>query len=438
LLSQLLLVSCLFLTSCARPPAPAPSQAATPVTVSYPAEREVTDYANFTARTAAVDTVEVRARVSGYVEQVKFKEGALVDKGDVLVTIDPRPYAAELSRALAQLEEAKAALTQSKTQLAEAQALEARTIAGLQYQDRRLERSKKLVPGVAISHQEFELQESEADQSKADLSKAQAQVASSRAAIATAQAAVQSAEAVVDLAKLNLEYTNVTAPISGRISRKLVTEGNLIQPGSVGGTPLTTIVSIDPIYAYFDVDERTVLRVRQLISEGKADSARDGTVPVQLALATEQGFPHEGVIDFVDNQVNPKTGTLRLRGVFRNSSEQLVPGMFGRVRVPIGRPHDALLVNERAIDNDQGQKILYVLNEQNEVTTRSIQVGALHAGLREVTAGLSAGDRVIVSGIQQVRPGLTVEPKLAEMPGSAHPSNPQRNSPAAIASGRSY
>ncbi len=194
--------------------------------------------------------------------------------------------------------------------------------------------------------------------------------------------------------------------------------GNLIQSGDQGGgTLLTTIVSVDPMYAYFDVDEHTVLRVRQLIREGKADSPRDGGYPVSLGLANEEGFPHQGTINFVDNQVNPKTGTIRLRGVFPNKDQVLSPGLFARVRMPIGRPHQALLVSERALDTDQGQKILYVVNDKNEVASRPVRLGALHDGLREIADGLKPGERVIVDGLQHVRPGVTVEPKLVDMPG---------------------
>jgi RND family efflux transporter MFP subunit len=199
--------------------------------------------------------------------------------------------------------------------------------------------------------------------------------------------------------------------------------GNLIQSGDQGGgTVLTTLVSVDPMYVYFDMDERTVLRVRQLIREGKASSSREAAWPVALGLANDEGFPHRGTIDFEDNQVNPKTGTLRVRGVFPNEDELLSPGLFARVRVPIGRAHRALLVTDRAIDTDQGQKVLYVVNGKKEVVSRPVRLGALHDGLREITEGLEAGERVIVSGLQQVRPGLTVEPKLADMPNGSQKS----------------
>ena len=221
----------------------------------------------------------------------------------------------------------------------------------------------------------------------------------------------------MERAKLDLQYTKVTAPISGRISRYVVTAGNLVQAGDQGGgTLLTTIVSVDPMYAYFDVDEYTALRVRRLVREGKSDSPRDGGFPVSLGLANEEGHPHRGTINFVDNQVNPRTGTIRVCGVFPNKEQVLLPGLFARVRAPIGRPHKAVLVSDRAIDTDQGQKILYIVNPKNEVVSRPVRLGALHDGLREITDGLKPGERVIVNGLQQVRPGVTVEPKLVDMP----------------------
>ena len=249
--------------------------------------------------------------------------------------------------------------------------------------------------------------------------RSKAGIASSQAAIGTAKAAVQSAQAAVALAELNLQYTQVTAPIDGRISRELVTIGNLVQAGqNGGGTLLTTIVSVDPMYAYFDIDEGTDLEIRRLIREGKAQSAREVEMPVLLGLANEEGHPHRGTINFVDNQVNPKTGTLRLRGVFDNKGELLSPGYFVRIRLPIGEPHAALLVNERALDSNQGQRVIYVVNEKNEVVSRDVQLGARHDGLREIKDGLATGDRVVVNGLQHIQPGATVETKLVEMQGS--------------------
>jgi RND family efflux transporter MFP subunit len=372
-----LLGVCLCLAGCVRAPSAAPVAALTPVTVSGPVERDVTDYADFTGRTAAVDSVEVRARVLGYLDKVHFKEGALVKKGDLLFEIDPRPYRADLERAVGTVAQYDARVHRTE-------------------HDYR--RVKNLLTRGAVGQEEYDRYEADYREAVANLDVARANR---------------------DLAALNLEYSRIIAPVSGRVSRYVVTVGNLIQSGDQnGGTLLTTIVSVDPMYVYFDVDERSVLRVRQLIREGKARSARETEWPVALGLATDEGFPHQGTINFEDNQVNPKTGTLRVRGVFPNKDEALSPGLFARVRVPVGRAHRALLVTDRAIDTDQGQKVLYVVNKKNEVVSRAVRLGALHHGLREITEGLDAGERVIVSGLQQVRPGVTVEPKLVDMPTS--------------------
>jgi RND family efflux transporter MFP subunit len=336
----------------------------------------VTDYADFTGRVAAVDSVEVRARVWGYLDKVNFKEGALVKQGDVLFEIDPRTY--------------RATLAQAEGNLA---SMEAR----LERLNADLERARRLLPSRTIGREEY-------DKIVGDRGEAAASLAALKAA--------------VERAKLDLEYTKVLAPVSGRVSRYVVTVGNLIQSGDQnGGTLLTTLVSVDPMYAYFDVDEHTVLRVRRLVREGKAKLAHD-ELPVWLGLANEDGYPHRGTVDFVNNQVNPKTGTLRLRGVFPNKDEALSPGYFARVRLPIGFPHQALLVSDRALDTDQGQKVVYVVDRDNKVASRPVRLGAIHDGLREITGGVKPGERVIVNGLQQVRPGIAVEPKLVDMPTS--------------------
>ena len=383
--TALVLGFCLGVTGCARTPSEAPAAPPIPVTVSYAVEREVTDYADFTARTAAVDSVEVRAHVWGYLEKVNFKEGALVQKGDGLFELDPRPYQAMLNQA-------KAKVTQDEAQL--------------KYDEAEYQRNVNLVRTGAVSR-------SDLDKTAAARGVDLANIAADKAVVASRQ--------------LDLDYTKVLAPVSGRVSRYVVTVGNLIQSGDqAGGTLLTTIVSVDPMYAYFDVDERTVLRVRQLIREGKAKSARDGELPVWLGLANEDNkYPHRGTINFVDNQISPKTGTLRVRGVFPNKDEALSPGYFARVHVPIGFPHQALLVSDRALDTDQGQKIVYVVDEHNKVVSRPVRLGALHDGLRAITDGLKPGERVIVKGLQQVRPDVTVEPNLVDMPGQ----NPKSQAP---------
>jgi multidrug efflux system membrane fusion protein len=364
----------LFVSGCHSAPGDAKKPAPMPVNVSYPVQRKVTEYSELTGRTAAVDSIEVRARVWGYVDRYLFKEGMLVQKGDVLFEIDPRPYKAALAQAVGKLASAEARAQRLNADFARAQ---------------------RLVKTNSIAYEEY-------DRVTGDL--------------AEAKAAIEAQKAAVDQAKLDLDFTKVTASVSGRVGRALVTEGNLVQAGPTGGTLLTTLVSVDPIYAYFDVDERTVLRVRQMIREGKVQSARDVTWPVYLGLANEDGFPHEGTINFVDNQINPKVGTLRLRGVFANKDETLSPGNFVRVRIPIGLPHDAILISDRAVDSDQGQKIVYVVESDNTVGVRQVRLDGLFDGLRAVESGLSMSDRVLVTGQQHVRPGMSVTPTVVEMP----------------------
>jgi RND family efflux transporter MFP subunit len=370
--SAFALTVCLSIgTGCTRAPATPPVAPAV-VRIARPIEREIIDYSDFTGRTAAVDSVELRARVWGYLTKVNFKEGAIVKKGDILFEIDPLTY--------------NAVLHQAEGNMASLQARVERL-------DADLARARRMVGTGAMSREDFD------------------KVAGDRGeAIASRDAQ----KANVERAKLDLEYTKVTAPIAGRVSRYNVTVGNLVQAGDQnGGTLLTTIVSVDPMYAYYDVDEYTVLRVRQLVREGRAESPREAVLPVFLGLANEKGFPHEGTINFVDNQLNPRTGTMRLRGTFPNKDNVLVPGLFARIRMPFGHRRKALLISERALDTDLGAKIIYIVDDKNQVLVRKVQLGDLHDGLREITSGLNAGERYIVDGLQQVRPGATVEPQDA-------------------------
>src|SRR5882757_9611283 len=357
LVVMLAVATCLILPGCSKQSAPAVKTAPTVVVVSSPVARKVTDYAVFTGRTEAVKSVEIRARVDGYLIQMPFREGADVKKGGLLFQIDPRPYQAAYDQAAAQVALCKARLTQANADFS-----------------RTVELGK--TPG-AISKQDV-------DRFAALKGEAAAQLAAAEATAASAQ--------------LNLEFTNVVSPIDGMVSRYYVTEGNLVQSGQMGGgTLLTKVVSVDPMYVVFYVDEQTLLYARRLIREGKAKSARDSEIPIQLGLSDSDAFPYHGLINFVDNQIDTKTGTLLVRGVFPNKDKFLSPGLMARVRVPIGEPHDALLVTERAIDTDQGQKILYVVNAKNEVMSRPIRMGALHSGLRVIESGISPGDRVIVN-----------------------------------------
>ena len=303
------------------PQAPPPA----PVTVSQPIARDVIEWDEYQGRMDAVDMVEVRARVTGYLQSVNFKDGAEVKQGDLLFVIDPRPYQAELDRAEADLQQA-----QTRFELA----------------SNDLVRGERLFNARAISAEEADAR---------------------RSAERTSAAAIQSARADAETAKLNMDYTRVTAPISGRIGRKLITEGNLVNGNQGQATLLTTIVSLDPIYCYFDADERSIIKYQQLAREGKGDNIREGKMACELELANETGFPHKGVLDFVDNQVDTATGTLRVRGVFANPGRVLQPGFFARVRVPGSAKYSALLIPDLAVGADQGQKFVYSVNAQNTV-----------------------------------------------------------------------
>lgn len=349
--------------------------AAVKVEVATPVEKEVTDYRDFTGRLEAVDSVEIRARVTGYLTKIAFdpriESGAEVKVGDLLFEIDERPYQNTLESAKAQLAHAEASLKTTSAELSRTETLF----------------EKKVV--------------TQADLDRDVGNKLQA------------EAAIQSGHAAVDQAKLDLEFTKITAPIAGRISESGPSIGDLINPQT---GKLTTIVSVDPIQVYFDLDEPTFLMVLKMLREGTMKSAAETRLPVRIGLATDEGYPFEGRIDFVENQVDPDTGTIRVRGEFPNPKPErgprvLVPGLFARVRLPLGEPYKALLVSERAIGRDQGSPFVYVVGDDNEVVYRRIKLGALHDGLRVVLEGISTGERVVVNGLQRIRPGIKVDPQ---------------------------
>lgn len=341
------------------------------VTVALPLEKEMRDFVDFTGQLQAKETVEIRARVTGYLDKVFFKEGDDVQKGEELYQIDPRPYQADLDRAVG---------------------AEAQVEARLSRLEGDFRRGQKLVASNAMSREEFD------------------KIAGDRA---EAESGIKSAKATVEKAKLDLDFTKISAPISGRISRTYVDPGNLVKADS---TLLTMLVSLNPIYVYFDVDEHTLLDVARRRLAGKFKTYKDDKYPVFIGLADEMGYHHEGVIDFADPSLDPGTGTRRIRGVFENKQELLAPGMFVRVRVPIGDAGKKLLVSERSVGTNQGLKFLYVVNDKNMVVERFVKLGPLDKGLRAVEEGLDPKDKVIVTGLQRVRPGVIVDPKLVEMP----------------------
>jgi RND family efflux transporter MFP subunit len=342
--------------------------------VSQPVVREVMEWDEYTGRLEAVESVEVRAQVSGYLQSVHFTDGAMVKKGALLFVIDPRPYQAELQRTQAGLDQALA--RRERTQ-------------------KDFTRAQQLVKSRAISQEEV-------DTRSADYREA--------------QEAVQAARAAVDAARLNVEFTQVKAPISGRISRQLVTEGNLINGGTGDATLLTTIVSLDPIYSYFEVDERSYLKYTQLWRNGTPSGSRNGKTPVSLGLANETGFPHQGHLDFIDNRLDPNTGTMTGRAIFPNPDLALVPGLFARTRLPGSSKYEALLVPDEAIGSDQIQRFAFVVNDQNTVEYRKVELGPRIDGLRVIRSGLQPQDWVIVNGVQRVRPGARVDPQQQAAP----------------------
>ncbi len=340
----------------------------TPVTVNQPISKEVVEWDEYQGRTEAVDSVEIRARVTGYLDSVNFKDGDEVKQGDLLFVIDPRAYKADLDRADADL-------------------LQAQTRFELASND--LVRAGRLLKAKAIS-------EEEAD------SRAKAE--------REAAAAIQSSLASVETAKLNMEYTRVTAPVSGRIGRKMITVGNLVNGGMGVSTLLATIVSMDPIYCYFDVDEGAILKYQRLARDGKQENLDGGKVPCEVELGNEAGFPHKGLVDFVDNRLDPATGTLRVRGIFPNPDRVLQPGFFVRARVPGSSKYPALLIPDQAVGTDQSQKFVFIVDDNNTVQYSPVTLGPQVDGLRVIRSGLRTNDWVVVNGLMTIAPGAKVAP----------------------------
>jgi len=367
LLSVVLLAS--VLSGCSDKPAA--QQAAPPppaVTVAQPTKRTVTDWDEFTGRFEAMAEVQIRARVGGFVNSIEFKDGDFVRPGDLLYVIDSRPFEAVALQADGQLADARA-----KAELAR----------------RELERALTLVTTSAVS-------ESIVDQR--------------RQALQAARAAEMQADGALKAAQLNVEFTHVKAPIAGRISRHLVSVGNLVQGADGGSTLLTSIVSLDPIYIYFDMDEATYLKYNKLWFEGRRPSSRDTANPVHVTLANQTRPSHEGRMDFLDNRMDVSTATLRSRAIVPNKDISILPGQFARVRLIGSAPYEALLLPDAAIATDQSRKIVFVVNKEDIVEVRPVTLGPLDDGLRVVREGLKADDRVIVDGIQRARVGAKVTP----------------------------
>jgi RND family efflux transporter MFP subunit len=354
------------------PPPPA-------VTVAPVEQRKVVDWEEFTGRTVAVDYVEVRPRVSGHIQEVHFKAGQLVKKGDVLFVIDPRWAKADLDRRQAELAQAR-----------------------VHYENAQREagRTKQLLENKAIS-----IEESDARQARSH----------------EAEAALLAAEAALNTAKLDLDQTDIRSPIDGRVSRELVTVGNYVSGLAGSATLLTTVVSVDPIYVYADVDENSYLRLSQLLRDGRLAKDESGKTPVQVQFGDGNDFTNGGHIESFDNRVDPNTGSIVMRALFPNSNGHILPGLFARIRLPASAEYPALLIGEEAIGTDQNQKFVLTLNSTNGVDYRPVKLGPQHEGKRVIREGLAVNDQVIVTsgGMARVRPGMVVTPQPIAAPANA-------------------
>ena len=357
---------------CSKPKSGPPPFGAMPVSVAPPVQREIQDWDEFTGRIEASESVEIRPRVSGYVDRVHFKSGELVQKGDVLFTIDARPFQAVLDRAEAELNQAETRLKWTKSEA---------------------ERAERLSVSKTMSTEEADKQ---------------------RRAFEEASAGIGVSQAARKAAALDVEFCTVRAPIAGRVSRELVTAGNYVSGVAGFTTLLTTLVRMDPVHVYADVDETTFLRYQRLTTEGKATHLSDNGTPAEMQLDGESGYPHAGKIESFDNRIQGSTGSILLRAEFPNAGGTLRPGSFVRLRIPAGPKYQALLVTERAVGTDQGRKFLLIVGPNNITEYKPVEVGPLLGDQRVIRSGLAATDSVIVNGLQRARPGAPVVPEPAK------------------------
>jgi RND family efflux transporter MFP subunit len=361
-----------FVAGCSKPKGGAPQFGAMPVSVAPPVQREVQDWDEFTGRIEAAETVEIRPRVSGYLDRVHFESGALVQKGDVLFTIDARPFQAVLDRTEAELNQAETRLKWAKSEA---------------------ERAERLWTTRTMSIEEVDKQ---------------------RRAFEEATAGIGVAQAARKAAALEVEFCTVRAPIAGRVSRELVTAGNYVSGVAGFTTLLTTVVRTDPVHVYADVDESTFLRYQRLTSAGKATHLSESDTPAEMQLDGEKDYPHRGKIESFDNRIQGTTGSILLRAEFPNADGALRPGSFVRLRVPAGPKYPALLVTERAVGTDQGRKFLLTVGANNTVEYKPVEVGPLIGDQRVIRSGINERDSIIVNGLQRARPGAQVVPEPAK------------------------
>lgn len=377
------------------------------VTVAQPVRKKIVEWDAYTGRLEAVEFVEVRARVSGYLQPIHFDEGQIVQRGDLLFVIDPRPFEAQLDAAKASMSQAKSQVSQTEAELAAANAQQLQSDAQVVLADARVKRVRELKQSNAIAEEEVDQREAEFLQAKADVEASRAGVRLAEAKIETATAAVEAATALIKTAELDLQYSRITSPVSGRISRAYVTEGNLVSGGAATPTLLTTITSMDPIYCVFDATEQDVLKYVRLALSGQRESSRVAKNPVFLGLVDEEGFPHRGHMDFVDNRFDTDTASMRARCVFPNDEQLLLPGMFARIRIPGSAPREAVLIPDSAIGTDQASQYVYIVVD-GVIQRRPIKSGPIVDGLRVIRDGLVGDESLVIEGLLQSRPDAKV------------------------------
>lgn len=369
-------IAALVLAACSNPEAAdeAAAPAAPQVSVAQVVHERITEWDEFTGRLQAPQTVQLIPRVSGYIEQVHFNEGALVNKGDLLIQIDPRPFATEVARLKAELKSAQSASVQAEKEYRRAEKLSSQRAISAELLDSRLARKQQTAATVA------------------------------------------SVEAALERAELDLSYTRITAPISGRVSYAQVTAGNFV---SAGQSQITSLVSTEKMYAYFDVDEQSYLKYARLAETGKRADTRDSTSnPVYMALANDSNYQHVGRVDFVDNRIDAQTGTIRIRASFPNDDNDLLPGLFARIRLVGSDSYEGILIDEKAVGTDLNNKFVLVVNSNNELEYRAVELGEKVNGLRIVTEGLTPTDKIVVNGLQRVGANMQIDPQLVPMASS--------------------
>ncbi|QDT57002.1 Efflux pump periplasmic linker BepF [Caulifigura coniformis] len=398
-----------LIAGCSKPPEVPPPQPIA-VTATRPVRTSIVEWDEYVGRIDAIEEVEVRARVSGHLESTHFVEGQIVQEGDLLAILDQRPFRIAVELAEADLEGAEARAHEARAQLVQAEAEVRSAESQQELATKNLERGRRLVVSNAVTQEQMDVRESGFKQAVADLDVKAARVALAKSAVVTAEADNRAAQARLAASRLNLEYTEVRAPVSGRVGARAVTDGNLISGGSEQATLLTTIVSLDPIHVDFDADEQSYLRYMRLSDSGAIASIRESRLPAYVRLADEhKGFPHSGQLDFLDNRMNRRTATMRGRVILTNPDFQLTPGLFGKVRIPGSARYDAILIPDSAIATDQSEKYVYVLDDNDTVQRRKIAIGKRAQGLRIVREGLTGEEQIVLRGLQRVQPGAVVK-----------------------------